>query len=410
MKLELFLARRLYFGHKAKRISSPAIRVATIGVAISIIAMILSVSIVIGFKNQVREKVIGFGSHIQITSYNNKTSYETNPIAFSDSLTNALKNTEGIKHVQFFITKPGIIKTDNDFQGVVLKGVGNDYDWNFIRENLVEGRIINSEKNNEIIISKYIADRLHLKLGDNFLSYFFEDNVSARKFKIVGIYETYFEDYDKTYAITNLNLLQHLNKWDKDQYSGLELTVKDFNQLQQIKQTVFFKTSILYDRQGNAYLTQSVEEMNPGIFNWLGLLDMNSVVIIVLMLIVSGVTMISGLLIIIIEHTNLIGLLKAMGSKNGSIRGIFLNFASFIVLKGMLWGNIIGLSICFLQKQFGIAKLDPATYYLTKVPIELNWWYIVLINIGTLIISLLMMVGPSFMIAKVSPSKSIKYE
>lgn len=411
MNLELFLARRLHFSHQpAKRISSPAIRVAMIGVSIGIIAMILSVSIVIGFKNQVREKVIGFGSHIQITSYDNKSTYETNPIAFSDSILNALKKTDGIAHLQLFITKPGIIKTDEDFQGVVLKGVGKDFDWSFLKENLTEGRILNPDKNNEIIISRYVADRLGLKLGDSFLTYFIKDAVSARKFKIVGIYETHFEEYDKAFAITNLDVLQHLNGWDSDQYSGLELQIKNFDQLDYIKQNVFFKMSIIYDRQGHSYYTKSIREMNPGIFSWLGLLDMNTIIIIILMLTVSGVTMISGLLIIILEHTNLIGILKAMGARNRRIRKIFLYFASFIILKGMFWGNVIGLGLCFLQKQYGLVKLDAATYYLSQVPIELNFWYILIINIGTLVISMLMIVGPSYMIARISPAKSIKYE
>lgn len=372
--------------------------------------MILSVCIVVGFKKQVREKVVGFGSHIQITSYENKSTYETKPIAFSDSLINAIKTTDGVAHTQLFITKPTIIKTNNDFQGAVLKGVGKDYDWTFIRQSLLEGRTPNPQQNNEIVISKYIADRLYLKLGDSFLAYFIQNTMSARKFKIVGIYESNLEEYDKLFALTNLNVLQHLNGWDKDQYSGMEITVKNFDQLDYIKQNLFFKTSIIYDRQGNSYYTKSIQEMNPGIFSWLGLLDMNTIIIIILMLIVSGVTMISGLLIIILEHTNLIGMLKAMGARNKSIRKIFLYFASFIILKGMFWGNLIGLTICILQKHFGFIKLNPSTYYLSKVPIELNIWYILIINIGTLVISMLMMLGPSYMIARMSPVKSIKYE
>jgi len=411
VNLELFLARRLYSSHQpSKRISSPAIRVAMLGVSIGIIAMILSVSIVVGFKNQVREKVIGFGSHIQVTSYDNKATFETNPIAFSDSVLNALRTTDGVVHMQLFITKPGIIKTDEDFQGIVLKGVGKDFDWTFLKQNIVEGRILNPNNNNEIVISRYISNRLNLKLGDSFLTYFIKDAVSARKFKIVGIYETNFEEYDKLFSITNLNILQRLNGWDKDQYSGIELTIKDFEQLDYVKQNIFFKMSIIYDRQGHSYFTKSIRDMNPGIFSWLELLDMNTIIIIILMLIVSGVTMISGLLIIILEHTNLIGILKSMGVRNGKIRKIFLYFASFIILKGMFWGNLIGLALCFLQKQYGFIKLDPSTYYLSQVPIELNIWYIIIINIGTLIISMAMIVGPSYMIARISPAKSIKFE
>lgn len=411
MNLELFLARRLHFSHQPKkRISSPAIRVAMLGVTIGIIAMILSVSIVVGFKNQVREKVIGFGSHIQVTSYDNKATFETNPIAFSDSVLNGLKKTDGVVHTQLFITKPGIIKTNEDFQGVVLKGVGKDFDWTFIKQHIVEGRALDLNNSNEIIISRYIANRLGLKLGDSFLSYFIKDAVSARKFKIVGIYETNFDEYDKLFVITNLQILQRLNGWDKDQYSGIELTIKDFEQLDYVKQNIFFKMSIIYDKQGHSYFTKSIRDMNPGIFSWLELLDMNTIIIIVLMLIVSGVTMISGLLIIILEHANLIGILKSMGIRNSRIRRIFLYFASFIILKGMFWGNLIGVGLCFLQKQYGFVKLDASTYYLSQVPIELNIWYLLVINIGTLIISMVMIVGPSYMIARISPAKSIKFE
>jgi lipoprotein-releasing system permease protein len=361
-------------------------------------------------KNVVREKVVGFGSHIQITSFDNKSTYETNAIAVNDSLLRSLRQTDGIAHAQVFITMPSIIKTKEDFQGVVLKGVGKDFDWTFLKQNLVEGKPVNPEKQDEIILSRYIANRLHLKLGDTFISYFVQDAIRARKFRIVGIYETNFEEYDKLFAITNLHVLQRLNNWEKDQYSGIELTIKDFDQIEYVKQNIFFKMSIIYDRLGHSYFTKSIKDMNPGIFSWLGLLDMNTVVIIILMLVVSGVTMISGLLIIILEHTNLIGMLKAMGAHNGSIRKIFLYFASFIILQGMFWGNLIALAFCFLQKQFGFVKLNASTYYLSEVPIDLNPWYILIINLGTLVISMVMMIGPSYMIARILPAKSIKYE
>lgn len=414
MNLELFIARKIYFGGNLKsKAASPAIKIAVAGIALGLATMILAVCIVVGFKKEVRNKVIGFGSHIQVTNYANTNAYETLPICVSDSLLNALKNIDGVKHTEVFATKSTIIKTDNDFQGVVLKGVSADYDWTFFKKNMIEGQTLNvsdTSSINEVIISKYIADKLNLKLGDSFYSYFIQEPPKVRKFTITGIYSTNFEQYDKLFVITNIDLIRNLNSWDADQVSGIEILINDFDNLENVKGDVFFSMVTASDRMGNTLLSQSIDEMNPMIFNWLELLDMNVVVIIILMLAVSGVTMISGLLILILERTNLIGILKALGAKNNSIRKTFLYVASFLILKGMLWGNVIALVICVFQKLFGVIKLDPTVYYVSEMPVDMNIIYILLINIGTLLVSILMMVGPSYLIARISPAKSIRFE
>ena len=414
MNLELFIARKVYFGESTKqKVSSPAIKIAVAGIAIGLAAMVLSVCIFVGFKKEIRDKVIGFGSHIQITSFANTASYDTKPVRLSDSLLSVLQSNPNIEHIESYATKPGIIKTDTDFQGVVLKGVGENYDWSFFKDNMIEGDVFqpsDSTVANQAIISKYIADRLHLKLGDSFFSYFIQDPPKVRKFTITGIYSTNFEDYDKLFMIVGLNTVQRLNSWDANQVSGLELRVKDYSRLQEVKDDLFFQMAGSHDGDGNALFTRSIEDINPMIFSWLSLLDMNVWVIIILMLAVSGFTMISGLLIIILERANMIGILKALGCRNTDIRKIFLYISSFLIIKGMIWGNVIALVICILQKMFGIIKLDPATYYVTEMPVYLNPLYIILINIGALLISLAMMIGPSYLIARISPAKSIKFE
>jgi lipoprotein-releasing system permease protein len=414
MNLELFIARRIHFGkgEGEKKASSPAIKIAIAGVAIGLAAMILALSIVIGFKKEVRNKVVGFGSHIQITNLNNTTSYETMPVAVTAGLLDTLRNEPGISHAQVYATKPGIIKTDSAFQGIILKGVGKDYDWEFFKKNMIDGAIINPDDTtvtNQVIISKNIADKLNLKTGDSFISYFVQER-GARRFNITGIYSTNFEDYDKLFVITDIRLIQRLNKWEEDQVSGIELLVGDFDRLERITQDIFLEMMTYRDVDGNTFLTRSVKEMNPMIFSWLDLLDMNVWVIIILMFAISIFTMISGLLIIILERTNMIGMLKTLGARSFSIRKTFLYVSSFLILKGMFWGNIIALAVLFTQKYSGLIKLDPDTYYVSEMPVDINFLYIILLNMGTLILSVLAMVGPSYLIAKISPAKSLRFE
>lgn len=415
MNLELFIAKRIHFSKEKgeKRTSSPAIKIAIAGVAIGLAAMILALSIVVGFKKEVRNKVVGFGAHIQITNLHNNSSYETLPICISPELRTQLESTEGVKHLQAFSTKPGIIKTDSAFQGIILKGVGKDYDWDFFKKNMIEGAVINPNDttiSNQVILSKNIASKLNLKTGDSFLCYFVGENVRYRKFNITGIYSTNFEDYDKLFVITDIELIRRLNNWDDDEASGVELLVSDYDNLDKIQQNVFLEMMTYRDRKENTLLTRSIKELNPMIFGWLDLLDTNVVVIIVLMFAISIFTMISGLLIIILERTNMIGMLKTLGARNYNIRKVFLYVSSFLILKGMLWGNIIALAVLFIQKYFGVIKLDAEKYYMSEVPVDINFLYIILINVGTLVLSMLVMIIPSYLIAKISPAKSIRYE
>lgn len=414
MNLELFIARRIHFSKEGNRqVTPPAVRIAIVGVALGLAVMILSVAIVIGFKKEVRNKVIGFGSHIQITNFDNNSSYETIPIAVSDSLLQALQEFPGIKHIEGYATKMGILKTDSDFQGVVLKGIDTDYDWSFFRNNLKEGELLTidpKKTSTDVIISRYLSDLLGLKLGDSILTYFVQEDVRARKFNIVGIYETGFMDYDKLFVLADIKQIRRLNGWEKDEVSGLELLVDDYDKLDQIAEDLYFNLVEKQDRHGNTYFTRSIKEMNPMIFNWLDVLDVNVVVILILIFAVAGFTMISGLLIIILERTNMIGILKALGENNVSIRKIFLYISFFLIGKGMLWGNVVGIAICLIQSHFRIIKLDPSIYYLDAVPIDLSIVSLILLNIGTLCASMLMMLGPSYLITKIDPAKSIRFE
>ena len=414
MNLELFIARRIHFSKEGNRqVTPPAVRIAIVGVALGLAVMILSVAIVIGFKKEVRNKVIGFGSHIQITNFDNNSSYETTPIAVSDSLLQALREFPGIKHIEGYATKMGILKTDSDFQGVVLKGIDTDYDWSFFRNNLKEGELLTidpKKTSTDVIISRYLSDLLGLKLGDSILTYFMQEDVRARKFNIVGIYETGFMDYDKLFVLADIKQIRRLNGWEKDEVSGLELLVDDYDKLDQIAEDLYFNLVEKQDRHGNTYFTRSIKEMNPMIFNWLDVLDVNVVVILILIFAVAGFTMISGLLIIILERTNMIGILKALGENNVSIRKIFLYISFFLIGKGMLWGNVVGIAICLIQSHFRIIKLDPSIYYLDAVPIDLSIVSLILLNIGTLCASMLMMLGPSYLITKIDPAKSIRFE
>ena len=413
MNLELFIARKIHFSKEGNRqVTPPAVRIAIVGVALGLAVMILSVAIVIGFKKEVRNKVIGFGSHIQITNFDNNSSYETMPIAVSDSLLQALR-APGIKHIEGYATKMGILKTDSDFQGVVLKGIDTDYDWSFFRNNLKEGELLTidpKKTSTDVIISRYLSDLLGLKLGDSILTYFVQEDVRARKFNIVGIYETGFMDYDKLFVLADIKQIRRLNGWEKDEVSGLELLVDDYDKLDQIAEDLYFNLVEKQDRHGNTYFTRSIKEMNPMIFNWLDVLDVNVVVILILIFAVAGFTMISGLLIIILERTNMIGILKALGENNVSIRKIFLYISFFLIGKGMLWGNVVGIAICLIQSHFRIIKLDPSIYYLDAVPIDLSIVSLILLNIGTLCASILMMLGPSYLITKIDPAKSIRFE
>lgn len=415
MNFELFIARKVHFSKAdgGRKVAPPAIRIAVMGIALGLATMIVAVAIVVGFKKEVRNKVIGFGAHIQITNFDSNSSYETNPIFINDSLLNAIRNFPGIRQVESYATKPGILKTETDFQGIVLKGIDEAYDWTFFREHLKEGDLpeINPDKmSTDVLISQTLANLLGLQCRDSFLSYFVQDEVRARKFIIRGIYDTGFIDYDKLFVITDIKQVRCLNGWNEDAVSGLELFVNDYDQLDLISEQLYFHLMEKKDGTGNELYVRSVKELNPMIFNWLSVLDLNVVIILVLMMAVAGFTMISGLLIIILERTNMIGILKALGQPNVSIRKVFLYIASFLIGRGMIWGNVIALIFCLIQSNFHVLKLDASNYYLDAVPIDLSFTSWLLINVGTLAVSMLMMLGPSFLITKINPAKTIRFE
>ena len=415
MNWKLFVAQRIYRSREGeKEVSKPAVLIARWGIAIGLAVMIVAVAVVVGFKHEVRDKVVGIGSDIAITNFDAQKSYETMPIAAGDSLMEALRAQQGVKHVQRYSTKPGMIMTDDNFLGMVLKGVSQEYGWTFLRKHLQEGEIpvfSDSASTNRTLISRTIANKLHLKLGDKLYTYYISgDNVRARRLEVAGIYQTNFSIYDDMFLLTDLYTVNRLNAWQKDQVSGIELEVTDPAQLEAIKEGIRTQVDMVKDKYGGTYYTQSVEEQNPQIFAWLDLLDMNVWVILILMTGVAGFTMISGLLIIILERTNMIGVLKALGADNLAIRKVFLSFSVFLIGKGMLWGNVIGLAFVGVQSFFRPFKLDPTTYYVDSVPVEFNVWWWVLLNVCTLVVSVLMLVGPSYLIAHIHPAKSIRFE
>ena len=415
MNWKLFVARRIYRSREGgKEVSRPAVLIARWGIAIGLAVMIVSVAVVIGFKHEVRNRVVGIGSNISITNFDAQKSYETMPIAAGDSLMQVLHATPGVGHAQRYSTKPGMIMTDENFLGMVLKGVSQEYDWSFLKQHMQEGEIpafSDSASTNRTLISRTIANKLHLKLGDKLYTYFVSgEKVRARRLEVAGIYQTNFTAYDNLFLLTDLHTVNRLNAWQQDQVSGIEVEVVDYDRLEDVKDTLRVRLDLVKDKYGGTYYTQSVEELNPQIFAWLSLLDMNVWVILVLMTGVAGFTMISGLLIIILERTNMIGILKALGADNLAIRKVFLSFSVFLIGRGMFWGNVIGLGFVAIQSAFHPFKLDPATYYVDRVPVEFNLWWWVLLNVCTLLVSVLMLVGPSYLIAHIHPAKSIRFE
>ena len=367
-----------------------------------------------GFKHTIRDKVVGFGSHIQVESFIASQSATPYPVCIDDSLRNVLQRIEGIRHVSRSALTQGILKTDNDFLGVVFKGIGEDYDTHFLQQNLKEGKtpqFSSTKSSYQLLISKRIADKLGLKVGDRVFAYFIDyNNVRARKFTIAAIYETNMTQFDEALCFTDLPIPVKLNNWEKDQCSGAELLVRDFNQLEATANLVIEKVNRHTDRNGEILTSHTVQESYPQIFSWLSLLDINVWIILVLMVFVAGFTMISGLLIIILERTQMIGLLKALGACNKSIRHTFLWFATFIIGQGMLWGNIIGIGFILLQQHTGFIQLDPANYYVTTAPMELNIPLILLLNVATLLVTLFVLIAPSFLVSRIHPSKSMRYE
>ena len=381
--------------------------------AIGLAVMIISVCVVLGFKHEIRNKLFGFGSHIQVMNMEQTNSFESFPVVGNDSVMSVIKEIPNVTHVQRYITKPCLLKTEKEFRGVALKGIGPEYDYSFLKDHLVEGEIpvfSDSIISNRIIISESIAKDLKIEVGDKIYCYFMGNSIRARRYVIAGIYCTHLMEFDDNLLFTDLRALVKLNGWEDDQISGFEISVKDYNTINDDFINVLHKMNGQVDCYGDTYFVCTIEQLYPSLFAWLSLLDMNVWVILILMLAVAGFTMISGLLIIILERTNMIGVLKALGATNPSIRHTFLYFATFIIGKGLIYGNLIGLGLCFLQKYFSIIHLDAQTYYVDTVPILINPFAILLLNLVTLIISVLVLIIPSFLVSHIHPAKSIRFE
>lgn len=414
MSLSLYIARRIYRDQASqKRVSRPAVLIAMTGIAIGLAVMIMSVSVIVGFKREIRDKVVGFGAHIRIDNLSGSSSYETRPVVVTDSMLAALHDDPQVRRVQRYSTKPGMIKTADSFQGVVLKGIASEYDISFFKAHLLEGEIpqfSDSASSNRVVLSRTLADKLNLKLGDKIDTYFIQDDVRARRLSIVGIYQTNFSEYDRLFLLTDLCMVNRLNRWEPDQVSGVELLLDDYKHLEEATYRLADASQGRFDRYGQEYCVRHVEQLHPQLFAWLGILDVNIWVILFLMVGVAGFTMISGLLIIIIERTSMIGVLKSLGASNTTIRRLFLWLSVFLIGKGMLWGNLIGLAFYFIQAHWGLFKLDPTTYYMDTVPVSFNLWLFLLLNAGSLLASLLMLIGPSYLITRIHPAQSMRYE
>ena len=414
MNLELYIAKKITYKNKSDRqISRPIISIATLGIALGLAVMILAIAIVTGFKAGITEKITGFGSHIQISNYDNNNSFETYPIDINLVPFDRLSQIEGIKHVQTYATKPGIIKTKEEIQGVVLSGASLNYDWSFFKNKLVEGdtiSLLSSKKSNQVLISEKLAKLLHLKVGEKLIMYFVQQPIRQRAFTISGIYNSGMDEFDKLFVICDMRHIQKLNNWKDNQVSGIEITLDDFKNLDETKNQIRNTVSGIFTEDGSTFKVRSIKQRHPQIFNWLEMLDLNVWIILGLMILVAGFNMISGLLIIILEKTNMIGILKALGTDNWSVRKIFLYQSSMIIGKGMLWGNLIGIGICLVQYHFQLISLDPVNYYLDTVPINLNLFHLFLLNIGTLIATVSMLLVPSYYITRITPSKAIRFD
>ncbi|MBQ7531054.1 MAG: ABC transporter permease [Paludibacteraceae bacterium] len=414
MRTEWQIARRLYYSSAAHRTARPAVRVALAGITIGVTVMLITVCVVIGFKQTVTEKVAGFGAHIQITSFDNNNTYEYQPIFAPDSLLTMLGGLPHVESVNTFSTKPGMLKTNDDFQGIVLKGLPADSSqqaacaWDFFGANLVDGTL--PKVPNEILLSQANARMLGLSVGETVLCYFVGDALKVRKFSIAGIYSSSFADYDKLFVLCPLPTVIQLNGWDSTQVSGIELRLDNLRHLDETYDEVYFSVANRLDEEGSAYYPQSVIQMHPAVFYWLDLLDMNVWVIIVLMLAVSGFNIVSGLIILILDAIPLIGILKALGANNRFIQRIFIHEATILIGKGMLWGNILGLTLAALQYYLHLIPLDAATYYVSYVPISFPWLGLLLLNILILGVSMLTLLAPTSIATRISPAKVMHFE
>lgn len=400
------IAQKLYFAEEEqKRTSRPAVRVALGGIVIGVMVMIVAICVVVGFKEEVQQKVAGFGSHIQVVNFDNNATYELQPVDLSDSLLQKLQGLAHVKKVSTFASKPGILKTDSAFQGIIFKGT--DY-WDYFADNLVIGSLPTAA--NEVIISSILASQLHLTVGDQILCYFVQENLRVRRLYVSGLYNTCMSEMDRMFVLGDIALVRQLNQWKDSQASGIEILVDDLSYLHEVADRVYFATANRLDEAGNAFYTQTIEQLNPQIFGWLDLLDMNVIIIILLMLCVSGFSIITGLIILILESVNLIGTLKALGANNQFVRRIFIYESIMLVGKGMFLGNILGLGIVALQYFTHLIPLDAATYYVSYVPMAFPWGWLLALNVGVLLVAWIIMLAPSAIVSQISPAKVMHFE
>ncbi|WP_298286549.1 FtsX-like permease family protein [uncultured Lutibacter sp.] len=411
MNYELFIAKRIVAAKEYKSsISSPIIKIAIVAISLGVIIMMIAMATGIGLQQKIREKIAGFNGHIQITNFDNNYSEITlEPVSINQDFYPNFSNISNVKKVQVYATKGGIIRTATDFEGIILKGISKDYDWSFFEEYLVEGNLPDYTKDTsfDVLISKEISNRMHIGVGDEFNILFVKEDPSKapwlRVVKAVGIYNSGFQDFDENFVIADIRHIQKMNRWKENEVGGFEVLLNDFDEIEE-------KSNEIYTQTASTLNSQSIIEKYPVIFEWIGLFDNNIYLIIAIMIIVAGINMITALLVLILERTQMIGILKALGSSNVSIRKVFLYNAGYLILKGLFWGNIIGLFLLFVQKYGGFITLDPNTYYVTTVPIYINLKYLVALNLGTLVLCLSMLIIPSIIISKINPAKSIKFE
>lgn len=417
MNTELFIAKRIFSsGESKKQLSQRIIRLALVGIALGLTVMILSVAIVTGFKKEVSNKVVGFGSHLQITHFDTNQSYSTIPISQNQFFIDNIKTLPGVRHIQAFATKPGLIKTENEVQAINLKGVAPDFDWAFFNGYLIEGKEIalpDSAASNQIWISQQVAQLLQLKLGDDIRMFFMNEKERlprSRKFTIGGIYRTGLEEFDKMFALVDMRQVQKLNNWEEDEISGFEIMLEDISNIETIEGQVRNLLVSHMEEDRPMLKVANIISKYPQIFDWLRLLDMNVFILLALMLVVAGFNMVSGLLVILIERTRMIGILKSLGQPDWSIRKVFLYLSGMLTIRALIWGNILGIGLCLLQLNFQIIKLDPTSYYVAYVPINFSVFHLFLLNIGTIVITLIMLIAPTYFISRISPEKTIRLD
>ncbi|MFV8367130.1 ABC transporter permease [Flavobacterium sp. XS1P27] len=408
MNLEYFIAKRLITAKDYKSsISAPIIKIAISAIAIGMIMMIVSVATGIGLQQKIREKVSAFNGHIIISNYDNNQSEVTlTPISKKQDFYPKFTSVPAVEHIQAIASKAGIIRTETAFEGIIFKGVGNDYKWDNIKEYIIEGRIPNvkGDLNEEVVISQFIANRLNLKVGDGFNTFFMkEKGYNLRNFDVVGIFNSGFQEFDATYLIGDIRHMQRINKWAPDQIGAFEVFVDDFNTIESTGEQVYAQTASTLD-------SKTIIEKYSYIFEWLQLFDFNIIVILVVMILVATINMVVALLVLILERTQMIGILKALGANNWSVRKIFLYNAFYLIIRGLFWGNLIGISLLLIQQQFGIIQLPPENYYVNQAPVYLNWGYILLLNLLTVTVCFLVLLIPSYIITKISPVKAIRFD